>query len=98
MTARLPPPLLTIAQAVNVAREQGQEMTPKQLRAWLARHRVRYPELVQGSPRKWLIQTASLNLALGRDAMGISDLVLETAARVDGHDLRLKRLEQRLAG
>ena len=97
MTPRLPPPLLTIAQAISVAREQGQDMTPKQLRAWLTSRRVQYPDLVQGSPRKWLIQTAAFNLALGRDAMGISDLVLETAARVDGHDLRLKRLEQRMA-
>lgn len=90
------PALLTIAQGAKLA-----NMSPKTFRKWIREREqardeqgaLRYPNLRQGSGRKWRIQKVALREALGGEAVDLEALTLETAARVDGHERRLSRLE-----
>ena len=82
------PPLLTVAQAAALA-----HMTPRQVRRWLQERVQHYPDLVQGSPRKWLVQADALGRALGRERLRVADLAVATAARVSVLERRVDRLE-----
>lgn len=86
------PPLLSVSKAAELA-----GMSPKALRRWLTERRQHYPDLVQGSPRKWLIQAAALGVALGRDKLDLEHLSLDTASRVDNLERRVGKLEARAA-
>ena len=53
-------------------------MSPRQVRRWVRERAGLFPALLQGSPKRWLIQRASLALALG-----IAESELEFGAVVE---------------
>jgi len=91
-------PLITVREAAKLA---GQSRWA--FRRWLAARTQakaedgspRYPELVQRSGKRTLVQVEALGAALGRSRLDLESLAIETSNRVDVLELRMDRLENR---
>lgn len=81
--------LLSVSEAAAIAK-----MSPQSMRRWLRQRMAQFPELVQGSAKRWLIQRTALGLALGASGDIKNDEMLdELAIRLDALERRVHRLE-----
>lgn len=82
------PPLVSVERAAKLA-----GMSPPALRRWVRARTAEHPKLLQKCGRIWRIQVAALGEALGRTNLDFEDMLIETAARVDGLERRVSRIE-----
>jgi|SRR5580698_9298154 hypothetical protein len=100
-TANDLPPLITISAGARLA---GQSRWA--FRRWLRDRcavrdhegKLRYPDLVQKSGNRWLVQVESLGQALGRTRVDLERLTIEVSNRTDDLELRVGMLEKRVRG
>ena len=93
------PPLITIAAGARLACQSRWAF-----RRWLqdrcavrdGQGQLRYPDLVQRSGNRWLVQVESLGHALGRSRPDLERLAVETSNRVDILEVQMEMIEKRL--